>query len=298
MLKCALLDSCTVSAKHYGASCPATLFFPSRTSVMAAVISLPRVKKIAPLESLGIYTNLPGHSNLSFTSKRSLLLQPHQHKKAEAVELTFNPTDAPLKCQICVSVWESDLFEALIRLVTLLIWYSAEQNITLTAKHSSLTSGQRECPNNDEWDLFALPASKWSAIFRSSSLPDMETGMKSFKAATCQIVILALPFSVLQLHRCLRCTSDECKPNTLFLCCNVWEGKSVWRKNKTLISSTNRNIWRHCCCALETTQCNPVSQNHYKNWRVCLQFSALISLGQGVQDWTYCRGAPPLLLGP
>lgn len=93
MLKCALVDSCTVSAKHYGASCPATMFtaflcyltchalFPSRTSVMVAVISLPRVKKIAPLESLGIYTNLPEHGNLSFTSKRSLLLQPHQHKK-------------------------------------------------------------------------------------------------------------------------------------------------------------------------------------------------------------------------
>lgn len=48
-------------------------------------------KKIAPLYSRGIYTNLPEPSNLSFTSQRSLLLKAHQHKKAKAVGLTFNP---------------------------------------------------------------------------------------------------------------------------------------------------------------------------------------------------------------
>lgn len=38
----------------------------------------------------------------------------------------------------------------------------------------------------------------------------------------------------------------------------MWVGKSLEMsvmKNKTVISNTNRNIWRRCCCAPETIVC-------------------------------------------
>lgn len=82
-------------------------------------------------------------------------------KKAKAAELHPLSTEALLKCQSWnVSVLGNlTFFEALIRSVTLLwlIWCSVEQNVTPTSKHHSLTSGQWECPNDDEWDLFTLP---------------------------------------------------------------------------------------------------------------------------------------------
>lgn len=108
--------------------------FPSCTSVMSAIISLPWVK-----ESLGACSHLPEHSNLFFTSKRSLQLQPHQHKKRPWLwSLPFIHWSTSKMPELkCASAWESDLFEAFIRLVTLLwLIYSVpvEQNITLTAE--------------------------------------------------------------------------------------------------------------------------------------------------------------------
>lgn len=174
--------------------------FTGLTSVIVAIISFPWVKRSRLKKRLGTYSDLPEHSDLSLACKRSLRLQPHQHKKRP--RLSSSPfiywSTSKMPEMKCVS--ESDLFEAFVRLVTLLIWfiwYNIEQNITLKAKHHSLTTGQWECPNNDEWDLFSFPASQWSAIFRSSSLPDMETGMKSFKIATCR---LSPKLCTLQLH--------------------------------------------------------------------------------------------------
>lgn len=60
--------------------------FPSRTSVTVSVISLPWVKYCAQ-ESLSMHSNLPEHNILSFTSKRSSQLQPHQHKKGRGLPL-------------------------------------------------------------------------------------------------------------------------------------------------------------------------------------------------------------------
>lgn len=143
----------------------------------------------------------------------------------------------------CVTAWEADLCGALIKVVALvwLIWYITEQNITLTTEHHSVTSGQWEYPGDDEWDLFTLLASQWSAIFRSSSLLDVETGMKTLQKLP--PVIEAFTFCALQIHRCCRCMSDDWKHNAFFfLCYNMWVGESlemsIW-ENKAVISNTN-----------------------------------------------------------
>lgn len=149
MLKCALLSSSTVSAKHYRAFSPAVLCtavqcylpchasFPSRTSVKVAVISSPCVKRLHPYE---VVVSIPiCQSPVIYLSPLKgpccwRLINIKRPRLWGSPLIHRSTCERPDICQ-CLRVWS--------------FWSSHytghtsiqhTTNSTLTAKHSALTS--------------------------------------------------------------------------------------------------------------------------------------------------------------
>ncbi len=147
----------------------------------------------------------------------------------------------------CVSAWESDLFEALVRMVTLLwlIWSNVEQNITLTAKAQFSYLRTMRVPL--QWwmrfiffrrlasralFLVLLPCQTWKQEWNHLKLPLVDCYCSS-------AFLHSTVTQMLKMFRVMTASKLHC------VCAVMCGWESLWRRlwGKTRLSSTNRNIW-------------------------------------------------------